>query len=49
MPEYRDQIPVHDRWAIVAYLRALQLARHATVNDVPQNARNRLDQTGGQP
>jgi hypothetical protein len=46
MPEYRDQIAVRDRWAIVAYIRALQLARHATVNDVPQDARGRLDQTG---
>lgn len=26
MPAYRAQIPVHDRWAIVAYVRALQLA-----------------------
>jgi mono/diheme cytochrome c family protein len=26
MPAYRAQIPVADRWAIVAYVRALQLA-----------------------
>jgi hypothetical protein len=25
MPSYRGQIPVYDRWAIVAYVRALQL------------------------
>jgi mono/diheme cytochrome c family protein len=29
MPTYASQIPVRDRWAIVAYVRALQLSRHA--------------------
>ena len=42
MPDYRDQIAPHDRWAIVAYLRALQLSRNATVADVPPEARQRL-------
>jgi hypothetical protein len=28
MPSYEAQIPVRDRWAIVAYLRALQLSQH---------------------
>jgi mono/diheme cytochrome c family protein len=28
MPEYRAQIPPHDRWAITAYIRALQLSQH---------------------
>ena len=27
-----------DRWAIVAYIRALQLSRHASIDDVPQDA-----------
>ncbi len=27
MPSYRDQIPASDRWAIVAYVRALQLSQ----------------------
>lgn len=36
MGDYGDQIPaVADRWAIVAYVRALQLSRHATMDDVP--------------
>ena len=35
MPDYRDQIPVRDRWAIIAYIRALQLAEHASIADVP--------------
>jgi mono/diheme cytochrome c family protein len=29
MPDYRAQIPPADRWAIVAYVRALQLSQHA--------------------
>lgn len=35
MPEYASQIPPRDRWAIVAYIRALQLSQNATVADVP--------------
>jgi len=35
MPDNRAQIPVHDRWAIVAYIRALQLSQNATTADVP--------------
>jgi mono/diheme cytochrome c family protein len=35
MPAYRAQVPPRDRWAIVAYIRALQLSQHATLADVP--------------
>lgn len=42
MPPYGSQIPPADRWAIVAYVRALQRARHATLPDVPPEARDRL-------
>ena len=28
MPDYKEQIPPRERWAIVAYLRALQLSQH---------------------
>jgi mono/diheme cytochrome c family protein len=28
MPDYKQQIPPRDRWAIVAYIRALQLSQH---------------------
>jgi mono/diheme cytochrome c family protein len=35
MPEYGSQIPPRDRWAIVAYVRALQLSQHASRGDVP--------------
>lgn len=35
---YGDRVDPHDRWAIVAYVRALQLSRHATVAQVPDVA-----------
>jgi mono/diheme cytochrome c family protein len=35
MPDYRAQIAPRDRWAIVAYIRALQLSQHAAAADVP--------------
>jgi len=42
MQDYAAQIPVRDRWAIVAYVRALQLSQHATLNDVPETERQNL-------
>lgn len=42
MPGYRYQIVERDRWAIVAYVRALQRAEHGSVNDVPQELRTEL-------
>jgi hypothetical protein len=42
MPDYAAQVPTADRWAIVAYVRALQLSHNASVNDVPADARGRL-------
>jgi mono/diheme cytochrome c family protein len=42
MPDYASQIKVDDRWAIVAYVRALQLSEHATLADVPPSDRSRL-------
>jgi mono/diheme cytochrome c family protein len=48
MGDYGDQIPVNDRWAIVAYVKALQLSRDATVNDVPADQRGELT-AGNQP
>jgi mono/diheme cytochrome c family protein len=43
MQDYAAQIAVEDRWAIVAYERALQFSQHATVNDVPDGRRGDLD------
>jgi mono/diheme cytochrome c family protein len=42
MPDYAAQIRAEDRWAIIAYLRALQLSEHATMADVPAPERNRI-------
>jgi mono/diheme cytochrome c family protein len=39
MPGYRFQISADDRWAIVAYIRALQRATQATLEDVPAELR----------
>ncbi len=42
MPAYGPQIATEDRWAIVAYLRALQLSQNANIDDVPAEQRDRL-------
>jgi mono/diheme cytochrome c family protein len=43
MPDYKMQIPVEDRWKIIAYVRALQLSHHATTADVPAGEVGKLD------
>jgi mono/diheme cytochrome c family protein len=43
MPDYAAQITPQDRWAVVAYIRALQLSQHATLADVPEADRGKLD------
>jgi len=42
MPDYAAQVEPQDRWAIVAYIRALQLSQQASINDVPAEARGQL-------
>jgi mono/diheme cytochrome c family protein len=42
MPDYAAQIAVPDRWAIVAYVRALQLSENARLDDVPADRRGEL-------
>lgn len=44
MPSYATELSVQDRWAVVAYLRALQLSQHATLDQVPPAERQRLEQ-----
>ena len=44
MLNYAQQIQVRDRWAIIAYIRALQYSQNASVNDVPTEARAQLNQ-----
>ncbi len=52
MYSYAARIPVDDRWAITAYIRALQLSRHATKADLeaiasPNDEERRLLQEAG--
>jgi mono/diheme cytochrome c family protein len=43
MSDYRSQVEIRDRWAIAAYIRALQLSQRATVADVPADKVSELD------
>src|ERR1700737_1329748 len=46
MYNYAAQVPPRDRWAIVAYVRALQLSRNARVSDLPAEVREKLNSGG---
>lgn len=43
MASYRSRVPVGDRWAIAAYIRALQLSQNARLDDVPPEERASLE------
>jgi mono/diheme cytochrome c family protein len=43
MSDYAAQVPPEDRWAIAAYIRALQYSQYAPAADVPVEKRARLD------
>src|SRR5262245_42981995 len=43
MPAYDKQVPAHDRWAIAAYIRALQLSQYAPVAVLPAEVRQQLE------
>jgi mono/diheme cytochrome c family protein len=43
MYSYADRVSVKDRWRIAAYIRALQLSEHGTLNDVPAKDREKLE------
>lgn len=45
MPSYASRIPVEDRWAIVAYIRALQLSQNADVTTLPAEDLPKLEGT----
>jgi len=42
MFSYADKLSPDDRWAVIAYVRALQRAHHATIDDVPMENRGGL-------
>ncbi len=46
MYSYASRIPPEDRWAIIAYIKALQLSQNATLDDVPPDQRNKLEEPG---
>lgn len=46
MYSYASRIPVDDRWAITAYIRALQYSQHAKLDDVPAEIRPKLEGQG---
>jgi mono/diheme cytochrome c family protein len=45
MQDYSAQVPVADRWAIAAYIKALQLTRRGTIDDVPADRREQLERS----
>jgi mono/diheme cytochrome c family protein len=49
MPSYANRIDVFDRWAIVAYVRALQFSQDARLGDVPDDQRHALSPAPSQP
>jgi hypothetical protein len=43
MPSYAAQVPVDDRWAIAAYIRALQYSQNARLAELPPDVRRRVE------
>jgi hypothetical protein len=49
MPDYRMQLAARDRWAVIAYIRALQLSQHAAATDVPGGDPTKVPQPAPPP
>lgn len=49
MYPYGTRVPPHDRWAIVAYIRALQQSRSTTVAETPQESGTPVPLRGSPP
>jgi mono/diheme cytochrome c family protein len=47
MPGYAQQIPVRDRWAIVAYIRALQRSQYAKPENLPESIVTQIEEETG--
>jgi mono/diheme cytochrome c family protein len=43
MPSYDSQVPPPDRWAIIGYIRALQLSQNVKLSDLPEAERRRAE------
>jgi mono/diheme cytochrome c family protein len=46
MPAYKQQVPPRDRWAIAAYIRALQLSQHFPEKELPPDLQEEWRKTG---
>ena len=44
MASYAAELSVEERWAVVAYVRALQVSQNVPVTDLPPDLRRKLDQ-----
>jgi mono/diheme cytochrome c family protein len=42
MPDYESQVPPQDRWAIAAYVRALQISQYLRLGDLPEEERAKI-------
>jgi cytochrome c553 len=49
MPDYRAQIAPRDRWAIAAYIRALQYSQNAAATDLTPEERQKLSEPARSP
>ena len=47
MPEHAEMIPPSDRWAIIAYVRALQLSQNVPADKLTEEDRAHLNAGGG--
>lgn len=43
MPSYAEEVSLQDRWAIAAYVRALQYSQNARLAEIPANRRQELE------
>jgi mono/diheme cytochrome c family protein len=48
MSSYAAQVPPADRWAIAAYIRALQMSQHAPLQEVPARDREAIEKVRSQ-
>ncbi len=48
MYSYSAQISPKDRWAIIAYIRALQLSRNAKASELPESVRGKISSAGAE-
>jgi mono/diheme cytochrome c family protein len=45
MPSYANQLSEHDRWAVIAYIRALQFSRNVRLDQLPPEDRAKMKET----